>query len=46
VLGVALLYLWRVGALDWRTQTQRQQLHTLRGPGGVTNIRPVTEGDT
>jgi len=45
VLGVALLYLWRVGALDWRTHTQRLQLHTLRGPGGVTNIKPTTEGD-
>ena len=22
ILSVALLYLWRVGALDWRTQTQ------------------------
>lgn len=43
LLSVALLYLWRVGALDWRTQTQRQQLHTLRGPGGVTNVRASTE---
>ncbi|MDT8429882.1 MAG: NADH-quinone oxidoreductase subunit A [Pseudomonadales bacterium] len=40
ILGAALLYLWRVGALDWRTQTQRRQLKTLQGPGGVTNIAP------
>lgn len=40
ILTVALVYLWRVGALDWRTQTQRRQLRTLQGPGGVTNIAP------
>lgn len=37
ILGVALLYLWRSGALDWRTQTQRREVRTLRGPGGVVN---------
>ena len=37
ILGVALFYLWRIGALDWRTQTQKRELRTLRGPGGVTN---------
>lgn len=42
ILTVALLYLWRIGALDWRTQTQRRQLRTIRGPGGVTNISSKT----
>ena len=44
ILGIALVYLWRIGALDWRTQTQRRQLRTLRGPGGVTNIARDTGG--
>lgn len=38
ILTAALVYLWRIGALDWRTQTQRRQLRTVRGSGGVTNI--------
>jgi len=37
ILTAALVYLWRVGALDWRTQTQKRELHMLRGPGGVVN---------
>lgn len=37
VLLVALLYLARIGALDWRTQIQRRELRTMVGPGGVTN---------
>jgi NADH-quinone oxidoreductase subunit A len=37
VLLVALFYLWRIGALDWRTQIQKRELKTLVGPGGVTN---------
>lgn len=37
VLIVALFYLWRIGALDWRTQTQKRELKTLKGPGGVVN---------
>jgi len=37
ILLVALLYLWRIGALDWRTQTQRRELKTMVGPGGVVN---------
>ena len=37
ILLVALFYLWRIGALDWRTLTQRRELRTLSGPGGVTN---------
>lgn len=42
ILTAALLYLWRIGALDWRTHTQRRQLRTLHGPGGVTNISSKT----
>lgn len=37
ILLAALFYLWRIGALDWRTQTQKRELKTLVGPGGVTN---------
>ncbi|MEX2469834.1 MAG: NADH-quinone oxidoreductase subunit A [Pseudohongiellaceae bacterium] len=37
ILMVALFYLWRIGALDWRTQTQKRELKTLVGPGGVVN---------
>jgi NADH-quinone oxidoreductase subunit A len=37
ILTAALVYLWRVGALDWRTQTQKRELHMIRGPGGVVN---------
>lgn len=37
VLLAALFYLWRIRALDWRTQTQKRELKTLRGPGGVVN---------
>jgi len=37
ILIAALFYLWRIGALDWRTLTQKRELKTLAGPGGVTN---------
>ena len=37
ILIVALFYLWRIGALDWRTETQRRELVDLKGPGGVVN---------
>ena len=37
ILLAALFYLWRIGALDWRTQTQRRELKTMSGPGGVVN---------
>jgi len=37
ILIAALFYLWRIGALDWRTLTQKRELKTLSGPGGVTN---------
>jgi NADH-quinone oxidoreductase subunit A len=37
ILTVALFYLWRIGALDWRTQTQKRELRMIKGPGGVVN---------
>ena len=37
ILIVALVYLWRIGALDWWTETQRRELVDLKGPGGVVN---------
>ena len=37
ILIAALFYLWRIGALDWRTHTQKRELKALVGPGGVTN---------
>ncbi|MGI9250768.1 MAG: NADH-quinone oxidoreductase subunit A [Pseudohongiellaceae bacterium] len=37
ILLAALFYLWRIGALDWRTATQRRELEELAGPGGVIN---------
>jgi len=39
ILVIALIYLWRIGALDWRTSVQRRQLRGLKGPGGVVNRR-------
>ncbi|HIF87784.1 MAG TPA: NADH:ubiquinone oxidoreductase subunit A [Gammaproteobacteria bacterium] len=37
ILIAALFYLWRIRALDWRTDIQRRELKSLKGPGGVTN---------
>jgi len=37
ILIVALFYLWRIGALDWRTAIQRRELQEVKGPGGVIN---------
>ena len=41
VLLAALFYLYRIGALDWRTQVQRRELKSMFGPGGVTNKREL-----
>jgi NADH-quinone oxidoreductase subunit A len=41
ILIVALVYLWRIGALDWRTETQRRELVNLKGPGGVVNRKAL-----
>ena len=37
LLIIALVYLCRIGALDWRTPIQRRELQEVRGPGGVVN---------
>ena len=39
ILVIALIYLWRIGALDWRTSVQRRQLRGVKGSGGVVNRR-------
>ena len=39
ILVIALVYLWRIGALDWRTSVQKRQLSDVKGPGGVVNRR-------
>ena len=41
ILTTALVYLWRVGALDWRTLTQKRQLKSIKGPGGVVNRKEL-----
>ena len=41
ILLAALFYLWRIGALDWRTATQKRELQQLAGPGGVVNRKKV-----
>ncbi len=38
ILISGLIYLWRSGALEWRTQRQRDDLLHIIGPGGVVNI--------
>ena len=37
ILVIALIYLWRIGALDWRTSVQRRELQAIKGTGGVVN---------
>ena len=39
ILIAGLFYLWRSGALEWRTPRQMQDLSYLKGEGGVVNIR-------
>ncbi len=41
ILLAALFYLWRVGALDWRTGVQRRVLGEMRGAGGVVNRKEL-----
>jgi NADH-quinone oxidoreductase subunit A len=40
ILLAGLLYLWRAGALEWRTKRQQDDLAQLAGEGGVVNIGP------
>jgi len=39
ILIAGLVYLWRSGALEWRTQRQQHDLDIMKGPGGVVNIK-------
>lgn len=39
ILVAGLLYLWRSGALEWRTGRQVHDKNDLVGEGGVVNIR-------
>jgi len=41
ILLAGLLYLWRSGALEWRTARQRKDLEALKGEGGVVNTGPA-----
>jgi NADH-quinone oxidoreductase subunit A len=38
ILIAGLLYLWKAGALEWRTLRQQRDLANLIGEGGVVNI--------
>lgn len=38
ILIAGLLYLWRSGALEWRTKRQQHDRASLIGEGGVVNI--------
>ena len=39
ILVAGLVYLWRSGALEWRTPRQIHDKAILKGEGGVVNIR-------
>lgn len=43
ILIAGLFYLWRCGALEWRTARQRRDLSRLKGEGGVVNTGPAVE---
>ncbi len=38
ILLAGLLYLWKAGALEWRTLRQQRDLANLKGEGGVVNV--------
>lgn len=40
ILLAGLLYLWKAGALEWRTLRQQRDLANLKGEGGVVNVGP------
>lgn len=40
ILLAGLLYLWKAGALEWRTLRQQRDLANLKGEGGVINVGP------
>ena len=39
ILVAGLVYLWRSGALEWRTEKQMDDRKGLKGEGGVVNIK-------
>jgi len=39
ILVAGLVYLWKSGALEWRTSRQRHDRDLVKGPGGVVNIK-------
>ena len=39
ILVAGLIYLWRSGALEWRTARQMHERQNLKGEGGVVNIK-------
>lgn len=43
ILIAGLLYLWKSGALEWRTLRQQRDLANLVGAGGVVNIGAKAE---
>ena len=44
LLLAGLLYLWRSGALEWRTRRQQHDLKVLEGEGGVVNVGKAKNG--
>lgn len=38
ILVAGLVYLWKAGALEWRTKRQQDDRFNTIGPGGVVNI--------
>ena len=45
ILVAGLVYLWRSGALEWRTQRQRDDLRHTIGKSGVVNIGKNKKAD-
>lgn len=43
ILIAGLLYLWRTGALEWRTKRQMHDKSILVGDGGVVNVGPYAK---
>lgn len=41
ILLAGLVYLYKTGALDWRTDRQRGKQIALKSPGGVVNRKPI-----
>lgn len=43
ILIAGLLYLWRSGALEWRTERQQTDKTLVMGDGGVVNVKKEVE---